>query len=72
MKDPLAVAELNFNIRGLVVPEPGRYFVEFWCDDEILVDRHFDATQWKGGPSSGGPSSGEPSQGGPGPGGNRR
>ncbi|MHC4252612.1 MAG: DUF6941 family protein, partial [Planctomycetota bacterium] len=54
MRDPLGVAEINFNIRGLVIPEPGRYFVEFWCDEEILVDRHFDATQWKGGSPPGG------------------
>jgi hypothetical protein len=48
MKDPLAVAELNFAIRGMLVPEPGRYFVEFRCDGELLVDRHFDAAVWKG------------------------
>ena len=46
MRDPLGVAEINFNIRGLVIPEPGRYFVEFWCDRELIVDRHFDATVW--------------------------
>jgi len=43
MKDPLAVAELNFQIRGMIVPEPGRYVVEFLCDGEVLVDRLFDA-----------------------------
>jgi hypothetical protein len=43
MQDPLAVAELNFQIRGLVVPEAGRYVVEFLCDGEVLVDRLFDA-----------------------------
>ena len=47
MRDPLGVAEINFNIRGLVIPEPGRYFVEFWCDGEIIVDRHFDASIWE-------------------------
>ena len=30
---------------GLSTPEPGRYFVEFLCDDEILVDRRFDAVK---------------------------
>ena len=47
MRDPLGVAEINFNIRGLVIPEPGRYFVEFWCDNELIVDRHFDAAMWQ-------------------------
>jgi hypothetical protein len=45
MKDPLAVADLNFQIRGLVIPEPGRYFVEFLCDGELIVDRRFDAVK---------------------------
>jgi len=48
MQDPLAVAELNFQIRGLVVPEAGRYVVEFLCDGEVLVDRLFDAAQIEG------------------------
>ncbi len=50
MKDPLAVAEINFKLRGLVVPEPGRYFVEFLCDGEVLIDRHFDAMKLQGPP----------------------
>ena len=45
MPDPLAVAELNFQLRGLVIPEPGRYTVEFSCDGELLVDRQFDAVK---------------------------
>jgi hypothetical protein len=48
MGDPLAVAEMNFQIRGLQVPEPGRYVVEFLCDGEVLVDRLFDATLIEG------------------------
>ena len=59
MKDPLGVAELNFTIRGLVIPEPGRYFVEFWCNDEMLIDRRFDAARWKGPPKGAGASPGE-------------
>lgn len=43
MKDPLAVVELVFELRGLVIPAPGRYFVEFLCDGELLIDRSFDA-----------------------------
>jgi len=43
--DPLAVAEINFQIRGLMIPKPGRYFVEFLCDGELLVDRAFDAAE---------------------------
>lgn len=47
MNDPLAVADLNFQIRGLVIPEAGRYFVEFLCDGELIVDRRFDAAKMK-------------------------
>ncbi len=61
MKDPLGVAELNYNIRGMVIPEPGRYFVEFWCDRELVVDRRFDAVKWEGPPAPGAPGGpGEP------------
>ena len=56
MKDPLGVAELNFAIRGMVIPEPGRYFVEFYCDGEILIDRRFDAARWEGPAKGGGPA----------------
>lgn len=43
MKDPLTVVELIFELRGLVIPGPGRYFAEFLCDGELLMDRTFDA-----------------------------
>ncbi len=59
MKDPLGVAELNFAIRGMVIPEPGRYFVEFYCDGEMLIDRPFDAAKWEGPPKGGGPAAEE-------------
>jgi hypothetical protein len=53
MMDPLAVAELNFQLRGLLIPEPGRYFVEFLCDGEILMDRTFDAALMESKPEPG-------------------
>ncbi len=58
LSDPLAVAEVNFLIRGLVIPEPGRYFVEFLCDGEMIVDRAFDAVLVPPGASTGHPRSG--------------
>jgi hypothetical protein len=50
LADPLAVAEINFLVRGLVIPEPGRYVVEFICEGELLVDRVFDAVVAEGPP----------------------
>jgi hypothetical protein len=53
MKDPLAVVEIVFELRGLIIPSPGRYFVEFLCDGELLMDRTFDAVTLPAAPPGG-------------------
>jgi len=40
-EDPLAVADLNIEIRGLVFALPGNYVFEFWCGGELLSMRRF-------------------------------
>jgi hypothetical protein len=47
--------ELNFNMVGLVFPEPGTYSIEFYCDDALVLERRFNVTQIK--PAQGPPPS---------------
>jgi hypothetical protein len=39
--DVHVVVELNFNLVGLVFPEPGMYSIEFYCDDALILERRF-------------------------------
>ena len=39
--DAHTVVELNFNLVGLVFPEPGVYAIEFYCDDALILERRF-------------------------------
>jgi hypothetical protein len=41
------VVELNFNLVGLVFPQPGLYSIEFYCDDALVLERRFHVTQAK-------------------------
>jgi hypothetical protein len=41
------VVELNFNLVGLVFPEPGLYSIEFYCDDILLLERRFHVVKVK-------------------------
>lgn len=43
--NPLGVVDANFEIRGLVLPKPGIYVVEFKCQEEVLLTRRFEAIQ---------------------------
>lgn len=38
-KDPLAVLEITFDLRGLLFSEPGRYAVEVFSEHRILATR---------------------------------
>lgn len=52
--DVNAVFELNFNLVGLVFPEPGTYSIEFYCDDTLVLERRFNVIHIK--PAQGPPS----------------
>jgi hypothetical protein len=39
--DPLEVADLNIEIRGLLFPAAGNYAFEFFCGGELLIMRRF-------------------------------
>ena len=45
--DVHTVVELNFNLVGLVFPEPGVYAIEFYCDDALVLERRFHVTHVK-------------------------
>jgi hypothetical protein len=40
-----SVVELNFNLVGLVFPQPGLYSIEFYCDDALVLERRFHVVQ---------------------------
>jgi len=44
LKDPLAVADLNVELRGLVFEVPGNYIFEFYCGGKLLTMRKFAVT----------------------------
>jgi hypothetical protein len=39
--DPLAIWDLVFEFRNLVFPEPGKYYVRFFGNDHLLLERPF-------------------------------
>jgi hypothetical protein len=45
--DVHTVVELNFNLVGLVLPNPGMYSIEFYCDDAIILERRFTVSHIK-------------------------
>ena len=45
--DVNVVVELNFNLVGLVFPEPCMYSIEFYCDDAIILERRFTVSHVK-------------------------
>jgi hypothetical protein len=42
---PLTVCDFNFELRNLVFPEPGLYFVRFWGNDYLMLQRPFHVIQ---------------------------
>ena len=45
---PLTICDVTFDLRNLVFPEQGRYFVRFWGNEDILIERPFDVVSPKG------------------------
>ena len=50
-----AVVELNFNLVGLLFPQPGLYSIEFYCDEALVLERRFHVSQVKQQPPPKGP-----------------
>jgi hypothetical protein len=41
--NPTTILDLRFVLQGLTFPEPGRYYIQFWANDNLLLQRPFDA-----------------------------
>ncbi len=39
---PTTICDLQFVLQGVTFPEVGRYFIQFWADDSLLLQRPFD------------------------------
>jgi uncharacterized protein DUF6941 len=45
---PMQTAEVAFKLVNLTFPKPGTYAIEFWCDDELLLQRRISVSQLTG------------------------
>ena len=45
LTDVNMVAELGFDLLGVVFPKPGLYSIEFYCDDALILERRFHVAQ---------------------------
>jgi hypothetical protein len=43
ISNPTTILDLRFILQALTFPEPGRYFIQFWANDNLLLQRPFDA-----------------------------
>lgn len=46
-KSPTSVLEINFTLRNVSFPEPGKYSFQFFCNHDILAIRPFDVVSAK-------------------------
>jgi hypothetical protein len=44
---PTTVVDMNFILSNVTFPEEGTYFIRFWANDHLLVQRPFDVRQMK-------------------------
>ena len=42
---PTAICDFEFSLQGLTFPEPGRYYIQFWGNDHLLLQRPFEVEQ---------------------------
>lgn len=43
--DPTTICDMNFELNGLVFPEAGRYYIRFWGNDHLLLQRPFEVNR---------------------------
>lgn len=46
LQDPLAIVDINVELRDLVFPETGKYWVVLMADKEIICQRPFSVELW--------------------------
>ena len=42
---PTSICDFDFSLQGLTFPEPGRYYIQFWGNDHLLLQRPFEVEQ---------------------------
>lgn len=40
--NPTTICDFTFSLRGLVFPEPGRYYIRLWGNEHLLLQRPFE------------------------------
>ena len=40
--DPTVICDFNFALHTVVFPEPGMYYIRFWGNDQLLLQRPFE------------------------------
>ncbi len=55
--NPLTVCDLVFELRNIVFPEPGTYYIRFWGNEQILMQRAIEVVTLM--PNKGKPDTGE-------------
>ncbi len=43
--DPMQTIELGFRLVYLSFPKPGKYAIQLWCDNELLMPKRFSVKQ---------------------------
>lgn len=43
--NPLMVVDLHFILNNVTFPEAGRYYIEFWSNDHLIVQRPFEVQE---------------------------
>jgi len=46
--DPTSICDFRFQIENAIFPEPGRYYIRFFGNDHILLQRPFEVTKMEG------------------------
>jgi hypothetical protein len=45
--DPTVVVDMHFALQGVTFPKPGLYSFEFYCDEELVIERKFNVAEMK-------------------------
>ncbi len=43
--EPTTICDLNFELNNVKFPEPGRYYIRFWGNEHLLLQRPFEVVQ---------------------------
>lgn len=46
--NPTTICDFNFVLQNLIFKEPGLYYIRFWGDEHLLLQRPFEVTEAQG------------------------